>query len=260
MNTHGQSMVAYWTPKQDTDPSDWEDGAAYSCASGWFAVTDGASTGSNSREWAYTLAESFVRETDSRAFQPAGFVEWLTDVRAKFDPNSSAFPSSNVPQWVRQVGAQQGAFATLVGGRISGDRLDAIAVGDCCLFHVAVESLYEEGRPDHLPMSFPLVDPAQFGTSPMLVSSTSGNERSLTENIRHLSIRVRPGDVVFAATDALAQTMLQNLGRPDFWRLLTGVGHRGFAVLCRDLRATGQLKNDDVTLFRALVPEPGGGR
>ena len=246
-------MVAYWTPKNDTAISDWEDGAAYNAASGWFAVTDGASTGSNSREWAYTLAHSFVQDADHGVFERQGFTKWLDTVRAGFDPSSGEYPISNVPQWVRQTGEYQGAFATLVGGQLDGDRLDAIAVGDCCLFHLPAGHATGAG-----PTPFPLADPRQFGTSPMLVPSVSSGDQNLLGSVAHLSIRIHPGDVVFVASDALSETLMRRLDQPLIWQLLARIGHRGFTDLCRDLRTAQQMKNDDVTLFRALVPPPGG--
>ena len=251
MNPAGRQMVAYWTPKQGTDISDWEDGAAYSRASGWFAVTDGASTGANSREWAYLLARSFVDAGDELVFTTEGFVDWVGAVRAAFDPRAAEFPTSQAPQWVRETGAHQGAFATLLGGRVHDGRLQAMAVGDCCLFHLPAQGP---------PTSFPFDDPGQFGSSPMLVSSVAHREQALADSVRHLSIQVSPGDVVFAATDAIAQWLTRHLRQPAVWQLLVRIGQVGLQDLCRDLRATGELTNDDVTLFRAIAGEPGGAR
>jgi hypothetical protein len=251
MNPAGQQMVAYWTPKQGTDISDWEDGAAYSRASGAFAVTDGASTGANSREWAYLLARSFVVAGEERVFSPQGFPDWLAGVRAAFDPRAAEFPISQAPQWVRETGERQGAFATFLGGRLHDGRLQAIAVGDCCLFHLPAQGP---------PTSFPYDDPGQFGSAPMLVSSVPHREQALASSVRHLSIGVEPGDVIFAATDAIAQWLTRNLRRPAVWQLLARIGQVGLQDLCRDLRARGELTNDDVTLFRAIATDRVGAR
>ncbi len=244
-------MVAYWMPKKDTDISDWEDGAAYSRGSGVFAVTDGASTGANSREWAYLLARSFVAAGDERVFTAEGFAGWLAGVRAAFDPRAAEFPTSRAPQWVRETGEHQGAFATLLGGRLHNGRLQAIAVGDCCLFHLPAHGP---------PTSFPFDDPRQFGSSPMLVSSVPHRDQELAGSLRQISIPIAPGDVVFAATDAIAQWLTGNLDRPAVWQLLAGIGQVGLQDLCRDLRAAGELTNDDVTLFRAFAVQTGAVR
>ena len=48
-------FVAFWEPKAGTARSEWEDGCAYSPETGWFAIADGASAGTSSREWGDTL-------------------------------------------------------------------------------------------------------------------------------------------------------------------------------------------------------------
>jgi hypothetical protein len=70
------------------------------------------------------------------------------------------------------------------------------------------------------------------------------------------------GDLLFLATDALAQWLL--LVAPDdglqLWALLDDLDHDAtFAALVADQRATGRLHNDDVTLLRVRVSsaEPG---
>src|SRR5690348_13330808 len=108
------SMVAYWLPKAGTSPSEWEDGVAYSPGSGWFAASDGASTGNSSREWAYTLARFFVHDRTADVFDAggSGFVRWVDATRDRFDPRSPEFPASRMPEWVQTVGERQGSYAT----------------------------------------------------------------------------------------------------------------------------------------------------
>ncbi len=239
-------MVAYWVPKAGTSVSEWEDGAAYNPRTGWFAVTDGASTGSSSREWAYTLAHALVADRDERVLDgpDSGLIDWLEKVRGRFDPKSPEFPVSRMPLWVQRVGGQIGSHATLLGGRIARDSIEALAVGDCCLFHLAH---------DARPAAFPLHDSSQFGTSPTLVTSHSGNNEQLCTTVRRYRASISPGDVLFAVSDALAEWLMRNLGNPDVWRCLAQIGHEGFDQLCDDLRADKQLKNDDVTLLRVSV-------
>jgi hypothetical protein len=245
-------MVAYWVPKDGTAASDWEDGAAYSRATGWFAVADGASTGNNSREWACTLTNEFIeKKADVFDDSPAGFVAWLESARTGFDPHSPEFPQSRAPRWVQTAGSVRGSHATLLAGRLSANHIQAVAVGDCCLFHL---------RSAYPPRSFPLAVPADFGTSPALVGSQQTNNDLFEATLRHYHQTLSPGDIIFVASDALAEWLTKNLDQPRVWRLLSRIGHQGFGDLCRDLRAARQMKNDDVTLFRARVPMDNRGK
>ena len=240
-------MVAYWLPKHGTALSDWEDGAAYSRATGWFAVADGASTGNNSREWAYMLASSFIANHPVDVFEDSatGLVAWVESTRERFDPKSDEFPRSKAPQWVQRAGSLRGSHATLLAGRLSETHVEALAVGDCCLFHWGSAGIRK---------SFPLDNTEQFGTSPDLVSSHAGKNEPLNSAVRRYREQLQPGDVIFVASDALAEWLTRSISELKVWELLSRIGHQGFGDLCRDLRANHHMKNDDVTLFRARVP------
>ncbi len=240
-------MVAYWVAKDGTQTSDWEDGAAYSPESGWFAVADGASTGSDSRSWAYTLVRSFVSERDPSVFGPTGLDRWLDRVRGGFDPRSPEFPASRSPAWVQAEAQRQGAYATLLGGWFHDGRVSAIAVGDTCLFHLRA------GVPIGV---FPLQDVGEFGTQPDLVTSNGGTTAELA---RSYDAAFGAEDVLVVASDALSEWLVrERRAVPDIWRSMTRIGYTGVAQLCADLRTARQMKNDDVTLFRARAPESRG--
>lgn len=243
-------MVAYWEPKAGTARSEWEDGVAYDSASGWFAVADGASTGSNSREWAYTLTNTFVGDGDVTVLDDDGvFATWLDATRLRFDPDDPAFPRSRMPEWVKTAGERTGAHATFVGGHLDGREVRAVAVGDCCLFHL------RHGADD--PTAFPIDDVGRFGSCPVLVGSLRGSDDALFGNVRRYHSPVAPGDVLLAASDALAEWLVRGLRDPAVWRAVSTIGHESFGRLCRDLRAAGQMKNDDVTMWRCRVGPSG---
>ena len=256
-------MVAYWTPKQDTDISDWEDGAAYSRASGWFAVTDGASTGSNSREWAYTLAESFVRDADqpglrARRALPTG---WPMS-GPTFDPEARVTSRlRNVPQWVRQTGAAPGRFRD--PGRRAAQRRPAGRGRGRRLLPVPPPSTAARGAPARpLPMSFPLDDPGPVRHRSDVGLQRSPGNRSLTGTSDTSPSGFEPGDVVFAATDALAQDRCRGICASRLsGNCSPASDSAGFADLCRDLRATGaaeERRRDPVP--GAVARDPGGAR
>jgi hypothetical protein len=243
-------MVVYWSAKAGTPASDWEDGAAYSPSSGWFAVTDGASTGGKSREWAYSLARAFIQDRPVEVFQDPGvFLSWIKSVRTRFEPDSDEFPASRAPDWVRSASAARGSHATFLGGIVEPHQVTAIAAGDCCLFHLGV---------DRRAASFPITTAEDFGTAPLLVSSNDDNDLALAAGLRLYQAKIAPDDVLLAASDALAQWLLAT--RDDgVWDVLSEIGQVGFLQLCRDLRDAGQMKNDDVTLWRATSIGEGAG-
>jgi hypothetical protein len=239
-------FVAFWEPKLGTARSEWEDGCAYSPESGWFAVTDGASTGTSSREWAFTLAKAFVDDRRDDLLQPdeglpSRFLRWLGGVQARFDPDAEGFTPSAVPDWVRTAGQRRGAFSTFLGGRLSPSCWTAVAVGDCCLFHLPASG--QEAA------TFPLDGAGEFGSTPQLIPSTPLRDEALGGWLRHGTGALGPGDVVFAATDAMSEWMMR-ARRTAMWRLLDRIDDEGFAALCTDLRDRREMRNDDVTLLR----------
>jgi hypothetical protein len=246
-------MVAYWLPKAGTAASDWEDGAAYSPSTGWFAVADGASSGADSREWAYTLTKSFVDDRpaavfDSAAVQP--FVEWLDKTRARFDPHAPEFPVSRMPDWVQAAGQRTGAHAAFLGGRVTSNRVQAVAIGDCCLVQIGSRG----GA-----TAFPLTSANQFTSAPELLRSVPAADHRLAAQLRWYSTALSPRDVLFAASDAFAQWLVRHLEDAELLRGLITIGMRGFGLLCERLRESGEMNNDDVTFWRAR-PRSAGGR
>jgi hypothetical protein len=232
-------MIAYWAPKSATPEAEWEDGAAYSRRTGRFAIADGASAGSGSREWAYTLVRDFVATGGALT----NFDSWLAATRAGFDPRSAEFPPPRVPDWVRASNEHTGAYATFLGAHLESARLRAVAVGDCCLFHVTATGV----------RTFPLASASDFGSQPSLVASRAdASAPALT-----YQADLAPADVVLAATDALAQWVLTDIAAN--LPVLLGIGHRGFRDLCGDLRAGRHMRDDDVTLLRAAIGRGGTG-
>jgi hypothetical protein len=236
---------AYWSPKAGTPRAEWEDGCAYSPSTGWFAVTDGASSGTRSREWAFHLARSFVDAGQLGAFSrwdvPA-FLRWTEETRTAFDSASDEYSAYLVADWIQAASASKGAFATLLGGHIAADEWQVVAVGDCCLFHVSAAG--------ELLTTFPLAAGHDPAAAPMLVASVSNGDRRLAEGVHFARGFLALGDSLFVTTDALAAWVFTRLAEPETWRALRRIGATGFEHLCADLRSTELMKNDDVTMLR----------
>ena len=234
--------VAFWDAKLGTEPSEWEDGVAYDRSTGWFAVADGASTGAGSREWAHALTSSFVRARPIEVFVAGEIGErairtWLEQARVLYMELAKSDTSTKEPNWVREAGRREGAFATMLGGWIDRGVLRMIAVGDCCAFVVS------DGR---VVDTFPIVEPSEFNNSPDLISSLSG----ASAHPSRVEVRLGSTGEVVVATDAFAEFMIGHRDDQEVWQLAMSVTVPGFRDLLNDLRTDREVKNDDVTMLR----------
>ena len=121
-----------------------------------------------------------------------------------------------------------------------------MAVGDACLFHTRDEALLQ---------AFPLERTAQFDNVPKLVGSRMSAEALLGRRRQWSDGTGRAGDRLWMMTDALAQWCLgENEAGPGPWSALVSLltaprPAERFASWIEELRDSGRLKNDNVTLL-----------
>src|SRR5206468_10642512 len=107
---------------------------------------------------------------------------------------------------------------------------------------------------------FPPIDTADFGLSPSGISTRPAAVPQMLAELECSSGPVRPDDLLFVATDAMAHWMLAEIARDQapLWTLLAELDHDAtFAALVADQRAAGRLRNDDVTLLRVQLGTAG---
>ena len=201
------------------------------------AVADGATESSFSALWAALLVESFVRGRSAGA----GFFERLGAIRRLWSRKIGARP---LP-WYAAEKAGKGAYAAFVGASVSEvDRgWRAVAIGDCCLFHVAGMQLLQ---------SFPLSRSEEFGSSPFLVGSIRKADDDPLPHVRVCEGMFRGDDALFFASDALAAWLLRSAerGAPAWEWIGAGVRTQAdFDDLVARAREDGT-RNDDMTLVR----------
>lgn len=233
-----------WLPKAGNSEGEYEDAFCiehfpasdsilFQCA-----VADGATETSFSALWAAILVHSYCRGwrtgRDLKVELPKLQTDWQEQVGRKPLP------------WFAEQKALQGAFASLLGLTIRADGLwETLAVGDSCLFHV---------RGAEVLRAFPLENAAEFSSRPILLSSNTAANGVVAE---HLACAVGSwvsGDSFYLMTDALAHWFLSRLEQGDSLRPLPPqVEAHEFAAWIADLRASGQLRNDDITLLRVDV-------
>jgi len=234
---------AYWLPRRGNSPEEYEDAFDADEGAGRYALADGATESSFARLWGGMLVQDFVR--DDR--DPADWAASLPRLQRRFDDDVRA---RTLP-WYGEAQREQGAFATLLGVVVTASaetapRWQAVAVGDCCLFHT---------RRAELLRAFPLERAGQFSNVPDLVGSRASPDPSRENRGVQTQGGALSGDRLWMMTDALAHWCLleREAGRNPWQELQQFLAPRetedSFASWIEELGDTRELTNDDVTLL-----------
>jgi hypothetical protein len=235
-------------PKRGHRPEEYEDAAAGDGGRGRFAVADGATESAFAGDWSRLLAEAFVTEP----VMDRGWPDWLPPVRGRW---LETVGRRELP-WYLEEKFAQGAFATLLGieftpAATGGWDWRAVAVGDCCLFHL---------RGPELVCSFPLDAADDFNSTPALICSRPA---ALPPDHRAKG-RARHGDTFLLLSDALAQwAFRRHEGRRSPWTELVDLARRpdadaAFASWVESLWSSKELKTDDITMLAIDLPAAEG--
>lgn len=235
-------------PKAAHAPSECEDAIGW-CGGGVagdplvLAVADGATESYAARPWSQTLVRSCLSS--------GGAVD-LGDV---VDRARSAWSQPTVvdggvgpgpPSWLADAARARGSWSTLLRVVIGAGEVQAVAVGDSCVF---------VGRDDRL-SSFPIDSADAFGAAPPLVAAEPDLQPRGVVTASTWSVAVRQGDVVLVATDALSEWVLREdaQGRRPLAVLRHAVeSSDAFATWVAAARVDGALRDDDTTCAVAEV-------
>ena len=182
--------------KSGNAAEDYEDAAAGDLVKGRFAVADGASEASFASIWAQHLVRCFVTEPG----RPWRNLDWVAPLRKRW---AAEVDLLDLP-WYAEEKRALGAFATFLGlgfqqqGTQPDGYWGALAIGDCCLFHIS---------DNHLEQAFPLTQSADFGNQPRLLGSRLGAQEQEVQAERAFG-RWQLADRFLLMTDALAQWFL----------------------------------------------------
>jgi hypothetical protein len=219
-------------PKAGNTEAEYEDAFAALPERGRFAVADGASESSFAQRWAELLVQEFV----ARPWKSGRDEAWLGPLQKKWagEVDALALP------WYAAEKRAQGAYATFLGLVLKPGRWLAIAVGDCCLFHL---------RGGELQRLFPMQESSEFSNRPALLCS---RQTAPLPTIARAGGTWRPGDRFFAMSDALAHWFLytwEQRERP--WEHLAPLVEEGpeFRRWLNEKRDSKAIRNDDVTLL-----------
>jgi hypothetical protein len=245
--TAALSARAYWCPKSSGRRAEWEDGFAISEPDGIVAVADGATWAPRSRQWARDLTSNFLaHHAAGHPVTVADFPEFVGRIAEGFDERWASGDAAGGESWWSGEVEARGAAAAFIGLHVDVHRgaWHALAVGDCCLFHFPVGG---GGA------AFPLTRPEQFNSSPTLISSKA---RLAPEDVASCGGAASVGDVFVLASDAISSWMTgEEVG--SLLKLLNGIRSSNFGFLVEQLRGTGRMPDDDVTLVRVTVEGSG---
>ncbi|GAA5152628.1 protein phosphatase 2C domain-containing protein [Pseudonocardia eucalypti] len=258
-------MVTFYAPKAGNAEHEWEDGAAtdpgdpLAGRNPRFAVADGATEGFGSARWAAALTAGFLGNGAERppplSHGPLG--EWLVRAQERWN-RDPALAGAN--ELARLKAARVGSFATFLGCELTGlagpsPGWHAIGLGDTVLFQVRGRRLVTQAPP---------IPPDGFGVNPDGISTKPERLAATLDRLEYHSGRLAEGDRLYLATDALAQWLAGAAhsgahsgghggghGRGSPWPALAALEHPAtFRALVTELRRTGAMVNDDVTLLR----------
>ncbi|UAY55685.1 protein phosphatase 2C domain-containing protein [Arachidicoccus terrestris] len=206
-----------------------------------FALADGATEGSFSKEWAEIVVQGF----ETLAFGPFSLTATVASMAEDW---RQAVHHKTLP-WYAAEKLSAGAFATFVGLGIDvqNGMFQAIGIGDTVLFNI---------RKDQLISSFPVTDPTEFSNMPSLISTKPEYTAQPPGGGSYLSGDIQPGDILLLATDALAHFILMEThknGKSKVWKHLQKILYTrddaAFKTWVEARRRKNQMKNDDTTLI-----------
>jgi len=213
------------------------------------ALADGATESIFSREWARLLVDEF---NDSSSTSLEALKRNVTRSLRVWKRITRSRP---LP-WYAEEKVKLGAFCTFLGIKLSPinsvlGELNAIALGDSCLFQIRGKTLTE---------CFPFITPEEFGNNPGLLSTNPQyNERVWPAIVRHRGFW-KTGDMLLLMTDALAQWFMRRVMEGEEpWNTLAlfteEADSEQFTQWVGKLRESKLIKNDDVTLLVLRVLE-----
>jgi len=200
-----------------------------------FAISDGATESSFSKEWSDLLANAYT----DKSFDKDHLPETIKKISESWQSMATAIEWP----WYAEQKAEKGAFATFLGLTVNREEnsFEAVAVGDCALFQI---------RNDELFFSFPVSSIEDFTNTPNLIASNEMYQTDFEKNVIYYNGTIQPKDIMFLATDALAALILK---QSKIWKhlkkMLETKNENYFENWLNKLRKANKIKNDDVTLL-----------
>lgn len=229
---------SFKTSKRGNLQEEYEDAYDISEDNSIIAISDGATEASFSKEWAQILVEYFVNNPVENITG-----EWLEELYSIFNAKVDI---SKLPWHAQNKIIEQGSYATLTGVYIDieGKSLTSVSIGDSCLFWIDESGVH----------TFPFRSVEEFNSRPYLINTLKYNNVELSNEAYQKVIHYE-FDLgitrLYLATDALSCWFVKEYcNNREPWKALDGLTKElEFINLIDELRDSGDLKNDDVTLI-----------
>ena len=242
--------IPLWAQKDGSSISEYEDAfwpkeSNEGTSERRFAVADGATETSFSGLWAKQLVRSYCLGQMDNSGELGQVIkdlsqQWWKIVRRKKLP------------WYAEQKLQSGTFAAFVG--VTFERADstkpdgtwtALACGDCTLVQM---------REDTLLHSFPIQHSSAFNNSPFLLATAPADLDASVQGIMVDAGAWESGDSFYLMSDALAAWFFRSYEDGESpWRVLRDLDvdlASPFRAWLDNVRASRQMRNDDITLYR----------
>ena len=189
----------FWLPRRGNSPAEYEDACAANDAAGRYAVADGATEG---------CFTDLLGSAAGQGLRPIGPIALPENGPYRFPrPRGSGTPTFAVERspGTPNLGSSKEPMRPFWGSRSRREQrtesipFSAVAVGDTCLFHT---------RDGDMLRAFPLEHSEQFNNAPKLVGARMSLEQIHKKRSVWPDGQGRPGDRLWAITDALAQWCL----------------------------------------------------
>ena len=200
-----------------------------------FAISDGATESSFSKEWSDLLVSAYKNKPFDKEHLPI-------TVKIISERWKSIATAIEMP-WYAEQKAEKGAFATFLGLTVNREdnTFETVAIGDCALFQI---------RDDELIFTFPISSIEDFNNTPNLIASNEMYQTDFEKNAIYSNGTIQSKDIMFLATDALAALILK---QSKIWKHLKMMFEKKdedhFKNWLNKLRKANKIKNDDVTLL-----------
>ncbi len=204
-----------------------------------FAISDGATESSFSKEWSELLVKSY-KEYEFN-------LENLTTVLNSVSEEWNSIVSKIEMPWYAQQKAENGAFATFLGLRIDtiGKKIDSVAIGDCSFFHIRGNDLVD---------TFPISINEEFGNTPFLFASNNKHQTDFEKTVKYYEANFEKGDLFILSTDAIANWIFNKIKEDQKpWQIITTLLNSedyttDFTNWVKNKIKEGFIKNDDISL------------
>ena len=235
------SVREFHRPKSGYRESEYEDAFSIDADGGKFAVADGATESSFPNIWAKALVSTFVENPPPMDMNDRQSVKNLLDeARKKW---YEGIDWTLLP-WFQKNKAVLGSYSTFLGLQVDSPenprRYRCITIGDSCLFHLSGPKME----------SFPFSDYRDLNYTPRLMWSGHGYPIGLSKDVEPPGLevkygKVKDGDTLILATDAISKWMLQNKFNKPWQQILDNADNWDSYI--GGLISSGAMKNDDIT-------------